>query len=59
MNFIDRIAGCCGYVRKESVMQSSIAFKGDDRAHVVLQFGDYHLVGEVDCFRTTTPGASL
>lgn len=57
MKFVERVAHWFGYVRADIVPQTSIAFKDEDRAHIVMQLGDYHLVGEVDCFHTTPTAA--
>lgn len=55
MNLIDRLAALFGYVPRGAVIQSSIAFKGEDRAHVVLLINGYQLIGEVECFKTRPP----
>lgn len=58
MKIRHRIAAALGYMPTGAVIQGSISFNGEDRAHVSLRVpgGGYWLVGEVDVF--TEPGAS-
>lgn len=51
--FLARIAAALGYMPADAVIQGSISFKGEDRAHVSLRApgGRYWLVGEVDVFK--------
>ena len=53
--FLARIAAALGYMPADAVIQGSISFKGEDRAHVSLRApgigGVYWLVGEVDVFK--------